>query len=113
MAKLCELEPGARFVVNGLEDDGELELVRLSPLSALVRPSTGKTRSFETYDGKLITFNSPAGVYHVSRETLITETLRPAPEAQGVPDPQEKDVRCLNHGQEEERSSSGTRGPRG
>ena len=29
MTKLHELEPGARFFVNGLEDDGELELVRL------------------------------------------------------------------------------------
>ena len=77
--KLCELEPRARFVVTGLEDDGELELVRLSPLSALVRPSARKTRSFETLDGKLVTFNSPAGVYHISRETLITETAKPAP----------------------------------
>lgn len=71
-AKLHTLKVGARFQVVGLEEDGVLELLRVSQLSAYVRPTVKVLREFDARMDS-VSFESPSNGYNISPNTIVVE----------------------------------------
>ena len=70
--KLHTLRVGDCFRVVGLEEDGVLELMRVSHLSAYVRPTAKVRREFEAGMDS-ISFESPSNGYNISVNTVVVE----------------------------------------
>lgn len=65
-----ELRPGDRFRVAGLDCD-ELELLKLTPCRALVRPTPRVHREVTTWKGERVRFTVPQPAFSVSVRTDI------------------------------------------
>ena len=65
--QIYELRPGDRF----LKSYGELELLKLTPCRALVRPTTRVDREVTTWKGERVRFTVPQRAFSVSLRTDI------------------------------------------
>ena len=63
-----ELQLGDRFRVTSY---GELELVKLTPCRALVRPTKRMGRKLTTREGETVRFTAPQQAFSISRRTDI------------------------------------------
>ena len=64
------LETGKRYL---MPDGTEIEVLRVTPCRALVRPTVKVHREVESLNGRLISFDKPANSYSISASSLLEE----------------------------------------